>query len=567
MRMAQSGGQWKITEEHSYNARLQPTSITDTLVSSGQTIRSLNLYYAGNSGAPATDGAENNGNLLVQTISGTDLPTAPAPTQGYTYDGANRIAGFAEGPCTRTFNYDTWGNMWVYPYSQTSCQPNPQFTPTSNVYDPATNRPTSGGFATFYMAGGENTIGGYHFTYDAENRMTSATLTATTVYLYDGDGRRAAKINCPTGTGLGTCGPSTTGAYTVWYAYDASGELAAEYGQSLTAAAPRCTTCYVMEDHLGSTRMMADQNGTLVAAHDYLPFGEEIYAGTNSRSSSYYPGNFEPGLLFTGKLRDDWGESGLDYFGARYFSGAQGRFTSVDPENRGGKVPDPQSWNGYAYGRNNPLLYTDPTGETYQICVTNDQGKNQCSSVSDDQFGQIQQNPGSGISLSNGNINAFVNGQWVNAGTYAQTDVDLPPGVGMALHAAGATADAEIKKFARDVAIGVSTGLVAGVVIGAAAEGIEALPRVLPFKNTDLIQRVSRALTRIGQGAKMYSRDGIPFQNREGLLPGQGPGYYTEYTVEPAAGGAGRGAERLVLGKGGEVYYTPNHYGSFVRVQ
>jgi RHS repeat-associated protein len=64
---------------------------------------------------------------------------------------------------------------------------------------------------------------------------------------------------------------------------------------------------------------------------------------------------------FTGKERDT--ETGLDYFGARYFSGAQGRFTSVDPiwitKER---MLDPQRLNLYAYGRNNPLRYIDPDG-------------------------------------------------------------------------------------------------------------------------------------------------------------------------------------------------------------
>jgi len=71
-------------------------------------------------------------------------------------------------------------------------------------------------------------------------------------------------------------------------------------------------------------------------------------------------------------------------------------------------------------------------------------------------------NPGRGILLSNGGINAFVNGQWTKAGTYWQTDV-VPAGVGMALHAAGVSADAEIKKLTRDVAIGVRAGQVEGV--------------------------------------------------------------------------------------------------------
>lgn len=54
--------------------------------------------------------------------------------------------------------------------------------------------------------------------------------------------------------------------------------------------------------------------------------------------------------------------TGLDYFGARYYSGAQGRFTSPDAPFADQQVEDPQSWNLYAYVRNNPLKNTDPTG-------------------------------------------------------------------------------------------------------------------------------------------------------------------------------------------------------------
>jgi RHS repeat-associated protein len=65
---------------------------------------------------------------------------------------------------------------------------------------------------------------------------------------------------------------------------------------------------------------------------------------------------------FTAKERDS--ESGLDYFGARYFSGAQGRFTSTDPVAMTvQRIADPQRINLYAYARNNPLAFIDPTGE------------------------------------------------------------------------------------------------------------------------------------------------------------------------------------------------------------
>jgi RHS repeat-associated protein len=54
--------------------------------------------------------------------------------------------------------------------------------------------------------------------------------------------------------------------------------------------------------------------------------------------------------------------SGLDYFGARYFSSAQGRFTSSDPKQFSKRtIANPQKWNKYAYVLNNPLRYSIPT--------------------------------------------------------------------------------------------------------------------------------------------------------------------------------------------------------------
>jgi RHS repeat-associated protein len=60
---------------------------------------------------------------------------------------------------------------------------------------------------------------------------------------------------------------------------------------------------------------------------------------------------------------------GLDYFGARYFSSAQGRCTSVDPKQFPHDITDPQIWNKYAYTRNNPLQYIGPDGEDWKDVV------------------------------------------------------------------------------------------------------------------------------------------------------------------------------------------------------
>jgi ribonuclease T1 len=62
-----------------------------------------------------------------------------------------------------------------------------------------------------------------------------------------------------------------------------------------------------------------------------------------------------------------------------------------------------------------------------------------------------------------------------------------------------------------------------------------------------------------------YEQDGSVFENREGLLPDEDPGYYREYTVK-TRGSDDRAARRLVTGAEREVYYTGDHYQSFVRV-
>jgi guanyl-specific ribonuclease Sa len=69
-------------------------------------------------------------------------------------------------------------------------------------------------------------------------------------------------------------------------------------------------------------------------------------------------------------------------------------------------------------------------------------------------------------------------------------------------------------------------------------------------------------------GPFLYDRDGSHFQNREGRLPAQPPGYYREYTVR-TPGSPDRGARRIVSGGNPpvEFYYTDDHYRSFRRIE
>jgi RHS repeat-associated protein len=107
---------------------------------------------------------------------------------------------------------------------------------------------------------------------------------------------------------------------------------------------------YYHTDAVGSVRMITDANQQVVERRDYLPFGEPWPASPSSNDPA-----------FGGKERD--AETDLGYFEARYYATGNARFTSPDPITVNAlRVVNPQRWNRYAYGINNPLKYTDPDG-------------------------------------------------------------------------------------------------------------------------------------------------------------------------------------------------------------
>ncbi|WP_133125708.1 ribonuclease domain-containing protein, partial [Xanthomonas prunicola] len=74
-------------------------------------------------------------------------------------------------------------------------------------------------------------------------------------------------------------------------------------------------------------------------------------------------------------------------------------------------------------------------------------------------------------------------------------------------------------------------------------------------------------LNRIKSGGSFpHKNDGSTFKNLGGDLPKKPDGYYTEY-VHPTPGVSGPGPQRIVVGKGGEMYYTSDHYKTFIPIK
>jgi len=265
-----------------------------------------------------------------------------------TYDQLNRIAfAWTSGALWgERFEIDPWGSLNKIRACQSGdpCYGKPQ---GENLDQSSSGKNQFNGFC-YDAAGNLNGMSACPvstYLYDAENRLKS---TAGVNYTYDGDGKRVKKDNGKlywTGTGSD---PLTE--------TDLAGNPTADYvffnnKRIARVDLPSGVVHFYFSDHLGSASVITSADGTTIEQEsDYYPYGGErvITAGVNN-------------YKFTGKEQDS--ESGLDNFGARYYSSAFSRFITVDPSGVSAVLGSPQSWNRYAHAYNNPLRYVDHNGK------------------------------------------------------------------------------------------------------------------------------------------------------------------------------------------------------------
>ena len=334
---------------NSYNSRLQPSGVSASTAQG--TIFNLTYdFHVGNG---------DNGNLYGITNS-----LNSCRSQAYTYDQLNRLLtanSTPNGSCPNlwgnSYTYDSRGNLTAKTVTQGNSESFSNSVNANNQLE---------GWA--YDGGGNatNTPGGpYDNIFNADNQWTYQN-TYNVSYLYDGDGVRVKSSGGASGSRI--------------YWYDAGGNVVEEDSLSgkgtseyLYVGHQRIARVYnfgpayfYYGDHLGTSRVSADEAGNMCYDADYFPWGNEQDIFVNTCPQNY---------KFSGKEDDP--DLGVYYFGARFYQDSMARFYSPDPVNiLPQKLVDPQQWDMYSYVRDNPLRFTDPTGQ--YLCKGSDP---ECSKI------------------------------------------------------------------------------------------------------------------------------------------------------------------------------------------
>jgi RHS repeat-associated protein len=367
-----------------------------------------------------------NGNILAHSDS-------VMGDWAFQYDTLNRLTVAApaiNAPSTYQktvgcFSYDSFGNRTTDAYVTlsdcTTATETAKYNSVNQVTFVSQGTPVSysapSGFK--YDAAGDVTFDGSNtYAYDGDGRLCAVydgLQGLYTRYVYDAAGRRVAKVGLTwLGSGTGISSLSTacatqasnaswTFAPSALFLLDLNGDQVTELtgtgawkhsnvwaGAHLDATFDSCGLHFHIADPLGTRRVQANGSGVVEESIQSLPFGDNLVEVAGSASCTEDATEHH----FTGKERDS--ESGNDYFGARYFGSSMGRFMTPDPSGLLAQhAADPQSWNLYAYARNNPLKYLDPDG--LDCIYATDDGKGVESIDHDSSAGECKDSQGTWV--------------------------------------------------------------------------------------------------------------------------------------------------------------------------
>jgi len=305
----------------------------------------------------------------------TQLVENDTRTTAYTYDAIHELTSVdydnipGATPDIR-YTYDVWGNRTQYTAPHTSVSSSyasdsqriTSMNHNSGRLTVAMTHDTNGNLTREQYARLGTDIRDVNYSYNAEQRLTQISYASTRAtflptlpptvigYEYDDNGNRIRKLK----SGVATY--SINNGIIVLNEADNAGVITKSIVQGLDQVAEidaTGTIKYMHQDILGSTIIVTDANENVVQRYEYAAFGETI--GAQGSSNTNYQ--------FTGQEFDP--ESGLIYMNARYYNPEMGRFLAQDPFfGRNGNI---LSRNPYIYVENNPLKYTDSTGQIIDI--------------------------------------------------------------------------------------------------------------------------------------------------------------------------------------------------------
>ncbi len=353
-RLKLGNGLW---ESAKFNTRLQVTELALGHSAGDGGLWKLAYDYGELNTDGSVNSAKNTGNIAKQSLSFNGL--AQPFVQTFKYDSVYRLTEARETNNSnqtwkQVFSYDRFGNRLTHQkfIGTTEIVLDNKTHPTINA---STNRLNSGQGYIFDKNGNLTTDAeGRQFIFNGENKQSEVRDINNVLvgrYFYDGEGKRVKKI---------TYDPNGVERETTVFVYDGMGKLVAEYSTAPPPQNP--TTSYTATDQLGSPRVITNSLGEVISRRDFMPFGEEINPdGTYRKTTDKYGTVDSVRQRFTGYQKDE--ETGLDFAEARMYENRHGRFTAVDPLLASGKSANPQTFNRYAYVMNNPLAYTDPSGQ------------------------------------------------------------------------------------------------------------------------------------------------------------------------------------------------------------
>ncbi len=328
-------------------------------------IQSYHLKNAQNAGLIAKSYTWNDA-MQIKTI--TDL-LDNTYTQNFSYQPSGRLLTAQGIYGEKTYQYDPSGNIllkdninYTYANYQVMHGTRPG-SPTDTVFQARYNK-VGNRVSKIVEEDGEKVH--YTYKYDVLNRLTGVEKEGNLLYtfLYDYTGRRVQKINFKKNVISTYVSPNyeiTRYADSTVYTKNILGAngLVATVSHSdkntenavPAGGMPTTGVLYFHQDHIGNTKLTTSAQGAQQSRLVYEPYGQ-IY-----QPASEGPDNFR--YKFGGKELDE--SANLYYFNARYYDPQTGRFISADTQ-LGGHPWQADVLNRYAYGLNNPIKNSDPSG-------------------------------------------------------------------------------------------------------------------------------------------------------------------------------------------------------------